>query len=553
MPRFRSNETLTLLAVLLALSAAYVFAYKVSEPFYYNDETRHLMSGVYFRDLFQDMPVRHLRDYTVNYYLQYPALGLLIWPPFFYLLEGLLMSVFGTSIIVPKMLVGLFGMLACAYLFYLVRRSHDVSRATVAVLILGLSPLVFTLSHYVMLEVPTMALGLAATYHFVKYLDVEKRRDLLLAGLFSTLAALTRFDAVYLVPLFVILLIVRRRQSIIWRKEVLAVAGLALLLVLPFYALTASYVGWLHLKQVSDTLRPDFPRFFSLQRLLYYPAYLREQVTIFALLPMAVGLVSSLTARRKQSWTYLVVVFVTYLTFTPIGEMDTRHTIYWIPALSLFAADGIAFVAHRLGAPRLYLPLAALVVTGMALSVLATPLGFVRGYGEAARYVVANSDTSPYCLFVGTLNGDFIYQVSRHDPARRIWVLRADKLFYNLLIDAKFQYKQIARSDEEILGTIFRYDPDFIVAEEPSGVDFATLEDQVRNDNEDRLRSVVSRHPERFRLEQMIALDSKSPPFQGMKLRVYRNTFRNEHPERSLNIEILGLRRSVQSVVPENK
>lgn len=213
----RKKEACVFLLLLVALVAAHALDYRVTEPFFYNDETRHVMTGVYFRDVIADLPVSNFREYTVSYYLQYPALGLLVWPPFFYILEGLLMSVFGTSLVVPQMLVGLFGALGCAYLFLLARRTGDLSTATVATLIFGFSPLVFEYSQYVMLEVPTLAIALAAIYHFVRYLDAERRRDLMFAATFSALAALTRFDAVYLLPLFLISLAVRKRWDVLRR------------------------------------------------------------------------------------------------------------------------------------------------------------------------------------------------------------------------------------------------------------------------------------------------------------------------------------------------
>src|SRR5581483_4087444 len=124
-----------------------------------NDETRHVMTGVFFRDFFTDRPFDHLRDYTVRYYLQYPALGLLVWPPFFYVLEGLCMLVLGTSTAVSKGLVAAFGVMASVYLFRLVRRTHDAFTAALAVLFLGFAPLVFAHARQVMLEVPTLALA----------------------------------------------------------------------------------------------------------------------------------------------------------------------------------------------------------------------------------------------------------------------------------------------------------------------------------------------------------------------------------------------------------
>jgi hypothetical protein len=548
---FKKKDSLILLALILALGLVHAFVSHSTEPFFYNDETRHVMTGVYFKDLLHDLPLSHLNDYTVNYYLQYPALGLLVWPPFFYFVEGLCMSIFGTSLIVSKLLIGVFAAMACAYLFQLVRRTHDTKRAAVVVLVFGLAPLVFLHSHYVMLEVPTLALGLAAVYHFIRYLDANRRSHLFLAALASALCALTRFDAIYLLPLFIILLIVRKRVDILWRREVIVAAGLALVLVLPFYALTAKGIGWFHVKQATETLAPNFPGFLSFKRYLFYPSLLPEQLGLFALIPAAAGLIFSLTGKRREAaWPYLAMIFATYLTFTPIGEVDSRHSIYWIPAFALFAIEGITLITNWLRTPKLYLPLAALVTIGLGWNTLARPMSFVRGYEDAAQYVVANSTDSPFCFFVGRLNGNFIYQLRRHDPNRRLWALRADKLLFSTLVSSDVEYREFTAADDDILAVIFKYDPEFIVAEKPQALNAIGVGDQTRVDFEARVRAVLQNHPERFRLEKEVAVESNDADYRGMRLQVFRNMLRNEQPERRLEMEILMLRRSLQTDVP---
>lgn len=539
----RKKEVLIFLLLLVALFAAHAAVYRASEPFYYNDETRHVMTGVYFRDVLADMPIGNLREYTVSYYLQYPALGLLVWPPLFYILEGLLMTVFGTSLVVPLALVGLFAAKGCAYLYLLVRRTSDASTATVATLIFGFSPLVFEYSQYVMLEVPTLALALAATYHFVLYLDAQRRRDIMLAAVFSALAALTRFDAVYLLPLFLIALAVRGRWHLLRRREVWAAVALALVLVVPFYALTAREIGWFHLKQASETLSPDFPPYLSLKRYYFYPSQLPSQLGWFALIPALVGLVAGINpARRGAAWVFYILLGATYVTFTAMGEVDSRHTIYWLPAFSYFAAIGLALIARRLRVPGAYAALSALVIVAMALTALARPRAYVRGYEEAARYVLSSNDSSRFCLFVGRLNGDFIYQLRRHDPNRRLWALRADKIIFSVLVNPQVGYAQSVQSDEDILATIFRYDPEFIVAEEAQMADSLPVENQ--------LRAVLNNRPDRFQLDKAITIESNDAALNGKQIRVFRNLLRNSDPQRRLDVNLLMLRRSVQTDVP---
>jgi len=163
----------------------------------------------------------------------------------------------------------------------------------------------------------------------------------------------------------------------------------------------------------------------------------------------------------------------------------------------------------------------------------------VRGCEEAARYVVENNEQTPICLFDGFLNGDFIYQLRRHDPARRLWVLRGDKLFYGVLSDPHGGYAEWAKTQEEVLDLIFKYDPELIVVEDP----------QIYFDlpGARLLRQVLQDHPERFRREKTFSLSSNHVTFRGKRLLVYRNLLRNPKRAEVLEIKMLGLGRSLQA------
>jgi hypothetical protein len=540
---------LVLAAVLLSLIAAHVVLTARTEPFFNNDETRHVMTGVFFRDFYLDLPVTHVKDYTVRYYLQYPALGLLVWPPLFYAVEGAFMLLFGTSFLVARVLLGLFALLACVYLFRLALRTHDLFTAAVATLLFGFAPLVFTFSRQVMLEVPTLACALGAIYHLVRYLDDPRRRDLWLCCLFTAGTALMRFDGIFLAPLFLLLLVMKRRLYLLLRCEVLAAAVVAVLLVAPCYAVTAHEFGQAHLKAVKEGTMGDAAGFLALSNFAYYPAQVPGQIGWFAVAPALLGLsASGLPSRRASSWPYLAMIAATYLTFTPMAELESRHAIYWVPALAVFAADGIALAATLLseagarGAP-LRLALAGGVVLGTAWLTCKEPAPFVRGYEEAACYVVANTHETPTCLFDSLLHGNFIYHVRRHDPDRRLWVLRGDKVFYSVLSDPHAEYKEYAKDKDDILALIHKYDPEFIVVEQPQVHFFLPMAEA--------LREVLREHPERFRLEKTVPLDTNYNIFAGVRLEVYRNLVRNPDPDANLEIDMLGLRHSIQAVVPK--
>src|SRR5437773_8850256 len=96
-PGSERRDALLFAGLVAVLAVAHLCVYRSSEPYFSNDETRHVMTGVFFRDALADHAWISPRSYAVRYYLQYPALGLLVWPPFFHSVEGVAMLAFGTS------------------------------------------------------------------------------------------------------------------------------------------------------------------------------------------------------------------------------------------------------------------------------------------------------------------------------------------------------------------------------------------------------------------------------------------------------------------------
>jgi 4-amino-4-deoxy-L-arabinose transferase-like glycosyltransferase len=298
----RGTQVRWLAAALVTLAAAHALVFDPGEPFFNNDETRHLMTGVFFRDFFHDRDWTSPVEYATRYYLQYPALGLAVWPPLFYSILGGIMLAFGTSIGVAKLLVLLLGGLAAVYFFRLVLRTHqDPAKAALAAVLFGVTPLVFTYCSHVMLEIPTLAWSLASTFYFVRYLDEQRRRDILVAAVCAAAAALTRFDAAFLLVLFVILLAVRRQLRLLLRLEVWVAAAVAILAVLPAMAVTATQVGEAHLNAVKVGTSVHSSRFLALANLPYYPLRVPGQIAWIATAFAIIGLGAALWRKDRRS------------------------------------------------------------------------------------------------------------------------------------------------------------------------------------------------------------------------------------------------------------
>jgi hypothetical protein len=505
------------ISIVVLIVVAHLAMGRSSEPFYNVDETRNVMTGVFFRDLAVDLPIHHPVNYTVHYYLQYPALGLLLWPPFFHVVLGAFMVFLGTSMVVAKGVVLLFSLLSCDFCFRLVRHTHDASTALVAAAVLGVSPLMFELSSQVMLEVPTLASVIAAVYYFVLYLDLGRCRHVYFACLAAALAVLTRFDGTQLGVTFLLLCLAKRRADVLWNKHFWLASLMALVLTLPVYALIFTQVGGVHSQNVSVGLNDDATAPFHPRNFLAYPLWVPAQMGWFVVIPAIVGLfVCFRSDERRSAVPYIAMFFSSYLMIVAVAEILERHAIYWGPPLALVGARGIWYLASRLGQSRAYACLALVVLVGTLATTAMTPVPYVIGYESAARYVVENTKSSRYCLFDRYMNGNFIYQIRRHDPERRIWVLRADKILYSSLIEARNDYRELVSNEQELLQTLDEYSPEFIILEEPQlGLPLPMAI---------KLRDTIHNHPEQFKLAASFPIQSHIPLFRDAFIHVYRNT-----------------------------
>ena len=527
------------LLVLMGVGLTHAFVSPWGEPWKNNDETRHVMTGVFVRDALVDWreSAADPKGYATRYYAQYPALGLLVWPPFFYAVEGVAMAAFGTDYGVARgVLIG-FDLLAAFYFLRLGQRLAGPATASLALALAGLSWQVFDLSRYVLLELPCLALVLGSVYHFERCLTGYRTRDALAACLFAALAALTRFDAIVLVPYFAARLVTTRQFRLLLKPGVLVGVAGALGLTGPYYLFTYREYGTGLAAAATTGSDAAAAKFLTPENFVEYPSFMVEQVGWAVLFWAVVGVVVAGRQRHPAFAVAVTLTFATYATFAPMAECVPRHTIYWVPALALLAAVGLTEFARRAGRR---LGVCAVVVTVVATGFQSTwyPGWYVRGYEEAAVYVLDHRATDRPVLMEGVLNGGFIYQVRRHDASRTLRVVRGDKLLYAVLSDPANGYREFARTDAELLAKLHEADPEFVVVEFPQLF-------ELKTPIASRLRDLLLSHPERFELERRVVFDTNHNSFRYAGLEVYRKLDRNPAPAAPAAIPVLGLGRTL--------
>ncbi len=474
-----------------------------------NDETRHAMTGIYFRDLMVDFPVDDLLGYTYRYYACYPALGLIHWPPLFHFTEGLFFLVFGISVPGAKLLVALFALLLIFYWFRLVKALFSAPVAFFACLLLASAPMVVLYSRTVMLEIPSLALSVGAIFYFHRYFEEEKGGPLCMTFFFIA-GCLTRSSVAFLVPVFILYILLRKKQARLFSRSMICPGFLVLITLCPYYTFTLIHHGSMLFKDITmGTAALADEGWGVLDRLYYYISILPSQIgwpMLCTALFTTFYLVVSRSAGKYGLW--FLWILTCYLLFTAIGQMDPRYIIYWIPPFTLLAAlpAGISRGSRaRVGG----LVLVAAVCAFNFYNAFMFVRPHVEGYEEAARFVVKNSG-SKTVFFQGFLNGNFIFHVRQADPERKLIIIRGGKVLVATNILKEYNLLELAHCEADIHEVLQRYGVEYVVVEDRDIVNlpiFKVLRDMLKGPD--------------FEEKARFPLKTNVPLFEGMHVVAY--------------------------------
>ncbi|MGA8274160.1 MAG: glycosyltransferase family 39 protein [Candidatus Sulfotelmatobacter sp.] len=525
-PRTR-RAALILLCVLGASTVIIVRGIHGGEFSYNVDEAQHAVTGLYAAALLHDRPV-HLVDYTAKFYAQYPAIGVIHWPPLFYGFEGLSFLLLGENVVAARLTILAFALLGLAAWFEMVRELQNDWTAALATALLAWAPGLLLFEKTVMLEIPCLSLCIAASCCWSKYLHYEKRTTLIWFVGFAAAALLTKQNSVYLSLFCLASAIALGRWRLLLKPAVWKAVFAIAMIVSPYYFLVYR-AHW----QTTGILLTD-SKVSGLARLVFYWKYLPAELGWTLLAFSMLGIVTSVRWDRRES---LVLMYAwigsCYLTFTLIGTKEARLSLYWLPPFIYFAAGMLTRMFSRQ-------PLRALA-SGAAVVLLAGSLDvawsyqrpYVTGYSAAAKKVTQIAPGG-IILYDGRLPGNFIFFLRANDPGRHFLVLR--KALYAYRINKRYGYEELVHGREDIEDVLRR-----------DGVRFVVVSDRIRMefDSQRILREMLK--SEQFRLQGIFPVVS-SESLQEGSLFIYENRWWSPPADKFLKIRMLTLTHDV--IVP---
>ncbi|MBV8168717.1 MAG: glycosyltransferase family 39 protein, partial [Alphaproteobacteria bacterium] len=384
--RIRAGDAVPVV-VLAAVTVVLFLTAPRHGDFWWSDVSRHALDGVFVHDLLATLPLDPV-EWAQQYYLRYPALTILFYPPLFYLLSAPFFAVLGVShaaALVPVML-GYFAF-GCGSYAVLLRWVGRASALAGALLLMG-APIVALWGRQVMLELPCLAFLIWGVWLLLRYADRGAPRDLYGAAALVLCALYTKQTVVFMaVPLAMLVLAARPRalrDRHVWITAALLGVGL-----IPLAWLTWKF-GSANVQSVAGVDDSVVSR-ASLAGWLWYLRGLPEQLGWPTVLLAVAGLAG---AARWRSWRlpardawFLALWFVAgYLLFSAIDLKDLRFSMAILFPVVVAAVLPLDRLTGGDAAIRAIGPV-AIGALALASSLVEHPVPRIAGYREAVDLI----------------------------------------------------------------------------------------------------------------------------------------------------------------------
>lgn len=528
-PLARLVRKFSLLLTLLVILP--VLARRISKgEFNYNvDETQHAFTGVFVADLMSHHPIQNPIEYARLYYVHYPALsGILYWPPFFYLCEGVAFLLLGQSVVAARLVILLFAVVGLGFWFRLIEELHCKPAAIIATTILAFCPSILLFEKTVMLEIPSLAMCIVASHYWIRFLRRGGSWNIYCFAVTGAVAMLTKQNAIYLLIFCAFTIAALRKWDLLWHRATLAGLATGAFLTAPYYFVVYKLL-W---SEVSRDLLED--RTTGLQRLTFYWRAI-PHLTGWSVLALAlVGLFTCVLWNRSEcNLVFVSWILSVYLTMTLIGQKETRYVIYLVPAVTYFAISPVLLPkAERIWLRLPCLAILAGIIAFNAWSAWSFERPYVSGYAVVARQIRRLSD-SGVILADAAIPGNLIFFVRLQDPSGKFVVLR--KSLYAFRMNEEFGAEEYIHSREELQRLL-----------KDDGVQFLVVSNRPPGEFpiEVTLREMLV--PPQFRLIGRYPVEGNSPEWRNYFLLLYENTLAAPPAAASLRVPMLTLGHDIE-------
>lgn len=423
---------------------------------YQGDAPVHAANGAFWMDFLRRLP-GHPLTFALSYYARYPVINPTAYPPVFYLLEAALYPFLGVSPFVGKGLVLGFALLGGLYLVAWLRRWVAPQAGWAGILFL-LQPGILTWGNAVMLNLPSAALLTASLYHWRRWLREPRSRQIYWAVAFALLATLTYTTAIVVVLLMATFALLEGRLSSLIDRRALALAGLCLVILLPWTFVLAK---WAPAQREVGLYLGAFP-FWKLESWVYY---LKQMPRLATLPVLALAVVSLTVAVVSARWRKEVLVgaswfLVGYLWYSVFSVKEARYVLLLVPPLVLLCTIGVVSILQQLGPParqasRLTVGAVVLLLGFHVVAAYHFAVPRVSGFKEIVAYL-RQVAPDQWVFYDGYYSQLFCFYLRADDPGFHRGVVRASKLLYATKIEPRFGLVERVSSPADVVDRLQR-------------------------------------------------------------------------------------------------
>jgi 4-amino-4-deoxy-L-arabinose transferase-like glycosyltransferase len=442
------------LLILLVASVALTATAPVNGDFWWQDAPRHALNGAFVMDFLKAMPWTDPTAWAMDYYVKYPALTILFYPPVFYFAEAAAYSLFGVHHATAQLVEGAFVLLLATGTYRLARFILPRGAAIgVALLLIG-APEAAYWGRQVMLDIPAYGLLVWSAVFLLCYLGNQGARFIYLAVGAFVLAIYTKYNVAFAVPAMVAALIAARGMGF-WRDRNVQFAAAAAIILLMPAAWLMSHFGSINVESVVAR-SGDLPR-TDLRAWLFYPNLVPRQLGVPTTI-LAIGGLALLLFRGFRGYRVLfsllgVWLIGGYLLFSFVSVREPRHDLMALLPLVLLAGF---FLYELLGGNAT--AQAVVIIAGgltLAYSIVFLPPPVVTGYRAIADYIAAEAPRGGTVLFSGYRDGNFVFDMREHSDRQDLTLLRADKLLLRMSVERTRGVQQ-TDDDEAAISVMLR-------------------------------------------------------------------------------------------------
>ena len=453
-------------ALLFAVGTLLLFASAPHDgEFWWSDAPRHALNGVFVKDLVAAMPA-HPAAWAMQYYVRWPALTILFYPPLFYALSAPFYAVFGVSEATALSVVLLHYFALAGGLYVLARRWVGGPTAIAVGLSALAAPGMALWGRQVMLEVPSAAFAVWAAVCLADHAATARPRSLYLACFLLVCATWTKITTIFLFPLFALVLLAAHGWGVLRQRRTWIVALLTLIGLLPVIWLTLKF-GSANVQSVVGIPDAAVSR-NSLAGWIWYarqmPGLVFWPLLVLAVLAVPLALARRISSRFTRADALLVFGWFAlgYLFLSLIDLKEARHALVILPPLLLAAGLATqALLPARAAGPAL---LAVALATGL-YTWRDAPTPSVAGYREAAEWIARAAPKDAVVVFSGKRDGSFVFNMRAIGTRRDIAILRADKLLLEIAVRRTLGVQQKQLSEDDIVQLLDRGGVSYVVAQ----------------------------------------------------------------------------------------